>query len=347
MIVAKIFGRRVAGLELVLHEVARRWLHRERDRAVALAGHAVTRRADLLVDRLARRLRRRGRHEHAHHGQPAHPPIVAEAGTLLACGLARPCSSSCWSRLCCRSSRCSRCSRSSRTRSAASDLDGELGRRLEAIAAIAATQIRDAKYLSQLSPGDEHEPLYEQAVARLNALAQRPTRGCSCRCTSTRRAATPREAVAIGTPNRRAELDRAELARVFEGKQAASVTFQGNDGRWYKTGYAPVARPPTRPSCSRSAPRRPRPTSTGSPICARGCSRGAPGSRSSACSPPSLATLADHAQRAPPRARRRADRRRRPRVPIRATSRDELGAARRDDGAHARAARRARRAACR
>ncbi len=120
------------------------------------------------------------------------------------------------------------------------DLDAELGHRLEAIAASAATQIRDPKYLTELSEGDESQPLYQQAVARLAAIGaetdaqlflidkQYATRGST-------------EGVAIATPNHRARLDRAELARVFErGTTASSVTFQGNEGRWYKTGYAPV-----------------------------------------------------------------------------------------------------------
>jgi len=123
------------------------------------------------------------------------------------------------------------------------DLDGELGRRLEAIAASAATQIRDAKYLSELSPGDEHEPLYEQAVARLGALAQSTQARLFLIDHAFGSRADTKEAVAIGTPNRRAELDRAELQRVFDGKLAASVTFEGNDGAWYKTGYAPVMGP--------------------------------------------------------------------------------------------------------
>ena len=120
------------------------------------------------------------------------------------------------------------------------DLDGELGRRLEAIAASAATQIRDAKYLSQLSPGDEHEPLYEQAVARLTALAQATDARLFLVDAQHASRGDTREQVTIGTPNRRAELDRTELARVFAGQPAASVTFQGNDSRWYKTGYAPA-----------------------------------------------------------------------------------------------------------
>jgi signal transduction histidine kinase len=121
------------------------------------------------------------------------------------------------------------------------DLDHELGNRLEAIAASAATQIRDPNYLSKLSEGDEKNELFTQAVGRLEALGkatgarlflidrQYGTRGDSA-------GPTP-----IGQPNYRAKLDGTELARVFErDKTADSVTFQGNDGVYYKTGYAPV-----------------------------------------------------------------------------------------------------------
>ena len=50
------------------------------------------------------------------------------------------------------------------------DLDAELGRRLQAIAASAAVQVRDGKYLSELAATDSAEPLYTQAVARLRSL---------------------------------------------------------------------------------------------------------------------------------------------------------------------------------
>jgi signal transduction histidine kinase len=123
------------------------------------------------------------------------------------------------------------------------DLDSELGRRLEAIAASGATQIRDAKYLSELSPGDEHAALYEQAVARLAALGQATSAHLFLLDHQLGARGDSNAPLAIGTLNRRAELDRIELARVFDGKQAASVTFKGNDGAWYKTGYAPVRGP--------------------------------------------------------------------------------------------------------
>jgi two-component system, OmpR family, sensor histidine kinase CreC len=124
------------------------------------------------------------------------------------------------------------------------DLDAELGHRLEAIAASAATQIRDPKYISELSEGDEQEPLYQQAVARLDAVGkatgarlflidrQYATRGDSG------------GAAAIGMPNHRAKLDGTELDRVFaDGVTVGSITFLGNDGIYYKTGYAPVRSP--------------------------------------------------------------------------------------------------------
>jgi signal transduction histidine kinase len=122
------------------------------------------------------------------------------------------------------------------------DLDAELGHRLKAVAASAATQIRDPKYLSELSEGDEDQELFKQAVARLTALGK---------ATGARLFLIDRQyglrgdtasSVAIGTPEHRAKLDRVEVMRVFDtGRTASSVTFQGNDGVWYKTGYAPVA----------------------------------------------------------------------------------------------------------
>ncbi|HEY5923925.1 MAG TPA: HAMP domain-containing sensor histidine kinase [Kofleriaceae bacterium] len=121
------------------------------------------------------------------------------------------------------------------------DLDAELGRRLQAIAASAATQIRDPKYLSELSEGDEAEPLYQQAVARLEAVGKTTDARLFLidRQYATRGDSAP--GIAIGMPNHRAKLDRAELERVFDtGVAVDTVTFQGNEGGWYKTGYAPV-----------------------------------------------------------------------------------------------------------
>ena len=128
------------------------------------------------------------------------------------------------------------------------DLDTELGHRLEAIAASTATQIRDPKYISKLSSGDEQDELFTQAVARLAQLGKVTGAhlflidhdGSGALMTYSTRGDTDGPPT-IGTPYHRGALDGSELRRVFDdGKTTVSVTFQGNDHRWYKTGYAPV-----------------------------------------------------------------------------------------------------------
>jgi signal transduction histidine kinase len=124
------------------------------------------------------------------------------------------------------------------------DLDDELGRRLEAIASAAATQIR-GKYL--LESNDRRA--YNNAVQKLHAVAQ--VTGAQLSIVERGEDSSGRMQFAvraddtgtieIGTPDFRAELDRSELDRVLaRGDTASSVTFEGNDGRIYKAGYAPV-----------------------------------------------------------------------------------------------------------
>ncbi len=131
------------------------------------------------------------------------------------------------------------------------DLDAELGKRLETIAVLAASQVR-GKYSRDLQPGQETERAYQNVQQKLEPIAsdtgaqlaifdrQFKARGDT--------AGDPGPDVAIGSHNYRAELDRAELERVFErGETASSVTFEGNDGKIYKTGYAPVRASETEP----------------------------------------------------------------------------------------------------
>ena len=118
------------------------------------------------------------------------------------------------------------------------DLDDELGQRLEAIAAAATTQVR-GKYL--VEGEDETEQTFQNQVHRLKQIAQATGAQLTAldRNFSTR-ADTDGE-VAVGTRDFRAQLDREELARVFErGETVASVTFTGKSGRIYKAGYAPI-----------------------------------------------------------------------------------------------------------
>src|SRR6185295_1251391 len=127
------------------------------------------------------------------------------------------------------------------------DLDHELGRRLESIAASAATQIR-GKYLTELVPGDEVDRGYQNAVKKLEAVANVTGARLFVFDDQYNARADTLGGVAIGTHYFRAELDRTELERVFQlGRTASSVTFVGNDDMLYKTGYAPVHASETEP----------------------------------------------------------------------------------------------------
>jgi hypothetical protein len=188
------------------------------------------------------------------------------------------------------------------------DLDAELGRRLEAIAASAAVQIRDPRFLSDLAEGDDEQPLFQQAVERLAVIGtatdarvflldrQYGSRGDSAR------------KVAIGTLNHRAKLDRTgSHACSTTVSLAASVTFQGNDGIWYKTGYAPV-RAPDRTVVFALGAEAPASYFRSPRMGAAGCSPG-PGPAAVSVFAAALATLA-HAQMRRPRSQPNAWRRR-------------------------------------
>ncbi|HET7499870.1 MAG TPA: HAMP domain-containing sensor histidine kinase [Kofleriaceae bacterium] len=120
------------------------------------------------------------------------------------------------------------------------DLDHELGLRLEAIAASAATQIR-GKYLVDLVPGDEADRGYQNAVKKLDTVATVTGAHVFVFDPHFNSRADTKSGVPIGTHYFRAELDRIELERVFtRGLTTSSVTFVGGDNEIFKTGYAPV-----------------------------------------------------------------------------------------------------------
>jgi signal transduction histidine kinase len=126
------------------------------------------------------------------------------------------------------------------------DLDDELGTRLEAIASAAATHIR-GKYLLGLAAGDESDRAFQNVMRKLEAVAD--ATGADLYVFDrqfTSRADT--KGATIGTHYYRVELDRHELARVFDrGAVAHSVTFDGDDGRTYKAGYAAIRASETEP----------------------------------------------------------------------------------------------------
>jgi signal transduction histidine kinase len=120
------------------------------------------------------------------------------------------------------------------------DLEAELGTRLAQLAASAATQI-SGKYLVDLEPGPEDRKLYEGNRRKLEEVrAATGVERIYIFDQDFRARVDTDEGVAIGTTYFQAQLDRAEVARVFAGETASGVLFQGDDGAFYKAGYAPV-----------------------------------------------------------------------------------------------------------
>ncbi len=119
------------------------------------------------------------------------------------------------------------------------DLDDELGRRLIAIAQSAATQIRGRNVVN-LQANMEDKFGFTSTVAKLEIFANATgahlslidrdylSRGDS-------------EEVELLAPLERYRVDDAEIQSVFHsGTPASSVTFDGQDGKTYKAGYASV-----------------------------------------------------------------------------------------------------------
>ena len=123
------------------------------------------------------------------------------------------------------------------------DLDNELGRRLEAIAASAATQHR-GRYIVALELDDRQARAYQNAKQKLDQFAAATGAQLSLldhNLISRGDSADGADNASIGTHDFRADLDRVEINRVFDkGRTTSSVTFEGKDGKSYKAGYAPV-----------------------------------------------------------------------------------------------------------
>jgi signal transduction histidine kinase len=119
-------------------------------------------------------------------------------------------------------------------------LEDELGARLT-VAAQATAAALPAERILHLARGDETTRVYGYVRARLEALADATaTRIFVIRPDRTALADSAGRIV-IGEPVPALERDRYEIARAARGDVIASqVLFQGRDGLFYKTGYAPL-----------------------------------------------------------------------------------------------------------
>ncbi len=119
-------------------------------------------------------------------------------------------------------------------------LDKELGQRLVDIAQAIAIHV-NGEIVKQLNPGNETGLTYQNLVSQLNRIKQKTAIGriyifdrnhCSLVDTET--------SIPIRTEYLKLKFDRLELEEAWEKKGVSSVLFLGEDGNYYKSGYAPI-----------------------------------------------------------------------------------------------------------
>ncbi|MGA1875906.1 MAG: sensor histidine kinase [bacterium] len=119
-------------------------------------------------------------------------------------------------------------------------LDQELGRRLVDIAQTIALQVH-GDIIAHLIPGDESSLTYRRMVSRLHEIKQKTEIERVYIFDKNHRSLLDTEPVVpIGTEYLKLKFDQLELESVWQKKGMASVLFMGEDGNYYKSGYAPV-----------------------------------------------------------------------------------------------------------
>ena len=119
-------------------------------------------------------------------------------------------------------------------------LDAALGERLTAVAQATASRFNPL-ILSTFEPGDENRRNYLSYRRSLLTIKEQtglrrlylfnPLGKCLI---------DTEEGIPIGTPYARLRFQRRELETALAGHAAASVLFRGEDGDWYKSGFAPI-----------------------------------------------------------------------------------------------------------
>jgi signal transduction histidine kinase len=125
-------------------------------------------------------------------------------------------------------------------RAAAQAMEAQLGEGLQAVARVAADLMAKPRAL-RLAPGEEGSRTYRTLQERLQALAgAAEVQRVLLFDLQGRALVDSADELRIGEPIVSLAADRAELRRVFAGQAMASVLFAGQDGRLYKSGFAPV-----------------------------------------------------------------------------------------------------------
>jgi signal transduction histidine kinase len=119
-------------------------------------------------------------------------------------------------------------------------LDRELSQRLVDIAQTMSLQL-DGDIITQLAPGNESGMTYRNLVSQLNQTKEKIAIKRVYIFDKNHRSLVDTQAgVPIGTEYLRLKFDQLELESVWQKKGMASVLFLGEDGNYYKSGYAPI-----------------------------------------------------------------------------------------------------------
>lgn len=125
-------------------------------------------------------------------------------------------------------------------RSAKNSLDEELGGKLIAIAQSVTTQI-DSVFVSQLSAGDEHKLIYTILRQKLNNVKQATdVKRIYIFDRNNKSLVDTDENIPIGKEYVSLRFNRSELESLWNGNCVHTVLFKGEDGNYYKSGYAPI-----------------------------------------------------------------------------------------------------------
>jgi len=125
-------------------------------------------------------------------------------------------------------------------RSTKNSLDNELGAKLVAIAQAVTTQI-DGTFLHSLTPGDEETLTYRNLLYKLtNVKDTTEVKRLYIFDRDNRSLVDTDTDVPIGTEYIKLRFDKSELESLWVGKSVHTILFKGDDGAYYKSGYAPV-----------------------------------------------------------------------------------------------------------
>lgn len=120
-------------------------------------------------------------------------------------------------------------------------LDDAFGERLVAIARLTATTVEPRVTL--VDRGDDELRIVKRTRKKLDQLIEATgvDRVLIIRLSDHAVVVDSSGALVIGDEYVRGKVDRLELDTVAGGSSVASVLFRGVEGRWYKTGYAPIS----------------------------------------------------------------------------------------------------------